>query len=187
MSTINKTTDTTLVNRAGVDHRITLDKMSTLQDTDLLIINRAGVDYRCTAKDAKSALGGGGGAVSAFGSITVTGIHDMDGSSVSAAQAAIDVPFGGSRLRFNSNDYIEFTATKPIEKLLVCMEAISGDTNVSLVPAGGGASLMSIRIIQNSAPFAYIYTMPTPFLTAMRLVWKSGTWGYVNGIISYHT
>jgi hypothetical protein len=53
-------TDTTLVNRAGVDYRTTLDKMSTLQDTDLLMVNRAGVDYKCTAKDIKSALGGGG-------------------------------------------------------------------------------------------------------------------------------
>jgi hypothetical protein len=54
-------TDTTLVNRAGVDYRTTLDKMSTLQDTDLLMVNRAGVDYKCTAKDIKSVLGGGSG------------------------------------------------------------------------------------------------------------------------------
>lgn len=60
MSTIQAATDQTLVNRAGVDHHITLDKMSTLQDTDLLLVNRAGVDYKCTAKDIKSALGGGG-------------------------------------------------------------------------------------------------------------------------------
>jgi hypothetical protein len=59
MSTPDKATDTTLVNRAGVDYRITLDKMSTLQDTDLLLVNRAGVDYRCTAKDVKAAAGGG--------------------------------------------------------------------------------------------------------------------------------
>jgi hypothetical protein len=61
MSTVDKATDTILVNRAGTDYRTTVETMSALQDTDLLLINRGGVDYRCDAKDVKAALGGGGG------------------------------------------------------------------------------------------------------------------------------
>jgi hypothetical protein len=60
MSTVDKATDTILVNRAGTDHRTTVETMSALQDTDLLLINRGGVDYRCDAKDVKAALNGGG-------------------------------------------------------------------------------------------------------------------------------
>jgi hypothetical protein len=58
MSTVDKATDTILVNRAGTDYNTTVETMSTLADTDLLLINRGGVDYRCEAKDVKAALGG---------------------------------------------------------------------------------------------------------------------------------
>jgi hypothetical protein len=90
MSTPDKATDTTLVNRAGVDYRITLDKMSTLQDTDLLLVNRAGVDYRCAAKDVKAALGGAAGADD-VGQLAIAGMDNIvagpDGSLLAWFQA----------------------------------------------------------------------------------------------------
>ena len=60
MSTVEKATDTILVNRGDTEFRTTVEAMSTLEDTDLLLVNRGGSDYRCTAADVKAAVGGGG-------------------------------------------------------------------------------------------------------------------------------
>jgi hypothetical protein len=73
MSTVDKATDTVLVNRAGTDYRTTVETVSALEDTDLLLVNRGGVDYRCEAKDVKAALGGGGGATE-IGEFVIAGM-----------------------------------------------------------------------------------------------------------------
>jgi hypothetical protein len=53
-------TDVLLVNRAGVDYKVTkANLMATVQDTDLLLVNRAGVDYKATFADVKKGFGGG--------------------------------------------------------------------------------------------------------------------------------
>lgn len=53
MSTIQDT-DLLLLNRGGVDFKITIEQvMSTMQDSDLLLVNRGGVDYKVTAAELK--------------------------------------------------------------------------------------------------------------------------------------
>ena len=89
MSTIDKATDTILVNRAGTDYRTTVQTMSTLADTDLLLVNRGGLDYRCTAKDVKTALSGSGGGTMA--KWTVVSVSDSTyGLTAAALQQQID-------------------------------------------------------------------------------------------------
>jgi hypothetical protein len=103
MSTIDKATDTILVNRAGTDYRTTVQTMSTLADTDLLLVNRGGLDYRCTAADVKAAVGGGSG-VGTMAKWTVISVTDNTyGLTAAALQQQIDA---GGGFKFSLSMYI---------------------------------------------------------------------------------
>jgi len=182
-------TDVLLVNRAGVDYRVTKANMATVQDTDLILVNRAGVDYKATYADVKKGFGPGiiapkpGDARATPGFVSGTGTQadpfiitpSTVGGAGGQAQSQQEITFSG----LTTGSIVEWTdnSTGAGTRFKQAVGVVSGTTwtghlTYSDQPPSGSAGTYTGNLQIGTTYFRWVVTQQTgvtPDLTAVTL------------------